>query len=137
MSFSSKLSRPNTSLRMSSSASPVISTSFTTMSLKSTIWLQPSFVKIQEYEQIVAYPLKRAANDLVLSDKSCLELRKSERRTTTETGITASCLITRNNSSSLLFTMSTCRLRIVSPKSSSQHWYNWRSFLTLTTLCFL
>ena len=61
---------------------------------------------------IVVFPLKQAANDLVFSDKFCLELRKSEYWTTTETRITASCLIMHNNSCSLNFTMSACSFRI-------------------------
>ena len=36
-------------------------------------------------EHVLVFPFKRAANNLVFSVKSCLVLRKSERRTTTAT----------------------------------------------------
>jgi len=128
--FSSRFSHPSTSLRISSSAKPVTMTSFRIMSVKSIIWLQPSFGHLHVYEHVLAFPFKRAANDLVFSVKSCLALRKSDRRTTTETGITASCLIILKSSCSLKFTTSSCPFRIASPRSSSQHWYSWRPFST-------
>ena len=48
MSFSSRLSHPSSSLQISLFAILVTNTSFTTMSVKSTSWLQPSFGQIQE-----------------------------------------------------------------------------------------
>ena len=76
MSFSSRLPHTINSLRMSSSVSAVTSTSFTIISIKSTILLQQSFRRLREYEQVVIFPYIRTANGLVLLDKSCLELSR-------------------------------------------------------------
>ena len=44
----------------------------------------PSFEHLHAYEHVLAFPFKRAANDLVFSVKSCFVLKKSDRLTTRE-----------------------------------------------------
>ena len=58
------------------------------------------------------FSFKKAANDLIFSVKSFLVLRKSDCWTTTETGMTASCLIMHKDSFSLKFTTPVCPFRI-------------------------